>query len=433
MNITIIGAGYVGIVASACFASKGHTVTCVDRDEEKIQLLQRHHIPIYESHLETLLGTFPVLFRSALSSLSVKQDIIMIAVGTQDVLNVAKELGNYLNYPCIIVNKSTVPVGTTEKIQDAISMQLRQRNLSFSCDVVSNPEFLREGHAIQDFMHPDRIILGLASDHAKSQMLQLYSTFVNPDKIYVMNIKDAEMTKYATNAMLAARISFINEMANLCDTLGVDIRNVCLGLGADSRIGHSFLDPGCGYGGSCFPKDVKALIQMAEKQGIDPLVLRAIERRNEIQKCILVDKITQYFGENLSGLTFGVWGLSFKPETDDLREASSLTLLRNLLDRNAEVFAFDPIAMSKAKSYLPQDWFQSNRFHLVEEPYDALHAADALVLVTEWKIFSTLNFDRMKNQMRRHVIFDGRNYYNPEQCRRANFIYHGVGRGAFVM
>ncbi len=429
MNITIIGAGYVGLVASACFASKGHTVTCVDHDEVKIHLLQQNKIPIYESHLDSLLKTFPVQFQTSLSTLSIKQDVIMIAVGTRDVLDVALAIGNFLTGECVIVNKSTVPVGTTEKIQEIIALQLKNRGLNFSFDVVSNPEFLREGHAIADFLHPDRIILGLSSEGAKLVMLALYASFVHPDKIYIMNTKDAEMTKYATNAMLAARISFINEMANLCDEVGVDIENVCLGLGADSRIGNLFLDPGCGYGGSCFPKDVKALIQMAEKKGVEPCVLKAIERRNEIQKCILVNKIIQYFGENLSGLTFGVWGLSFKPETDDMREASSLTLLKNLLDRKAEVQAFDPIAMSKAKSFLPKDWFQSKRFHLVADPYDALQAADALVLVTEWEIFSTLNFDKMKNHMRRHVIFDGRNYYNPEQCRRANFIYHGIGRG----
>lgn len=429
MNITVIGAGYVGLVAAACFAHLGHAVFCIDRDENKIASLQQNIVPIYESHLETMLQQNPVQFINSLSMLPEKPDIIMIAVGTGDVKNVAIEIGKYLTQYTVIVNKSTVPVGVTEELEALIQVQLEQRGLQIAFDIVSNPEFLREGNAIHDFLHPERIILGLHSEKAKSIMVQLYTSIISPDKIYLMNIKDAEMTKYATNAMLATRISFINEIAMLCDHLGVDIKNVRAGMGADSRIGDLFMDPGCGYGGSCFPKDVKALIHMAEEKGLQPFILRAVEQRNFEQKRILMQKILKFFGDDLSNLTFGVWGLSFKPGTDDMREASSLVLLENLLNRSARVLAFDPYAMPKAQKNLPEKWFTSKQLSLVSDPYDALDAVDALILVTEWDVFLSPDFAAMKKRMRQSVIFDGRNQYNPEQCRQADFVYHGIGRG----
>lgn len=444
MNITVIGAGYVGLVTGACFADLGNHVTCVDINQEKIANLQKGILPIYEPGLETLVelnvAAGRLNFVTSLKELTTEPQVIFIAVGTpsdkdgsadmQYVLEAARQIGATIHHHCVVVDKSTVPVGVADQVKHEIQTQLNQRGLAIDFDIVSNPEFLREGAAIDDFMKPDRIIIGLTTDKAKSIMLELYTPILrnNPEKIYFMNVKDAEMTKYAANAMLATKISFMNEMAVLCDRLGVDVENVRLGIGSDSRIGNSFINPGCGYGGSCFPKDVKALIKMAEDSGVDPLVLKAVEERNFYQKQLLPSKIIQRFGEDLSSVTVGVWGLSFKPGTDDMREASSLVLLEQLLARNARVQVFDPVAMPIAQKLIPDAWLKSKNLHFVDHQYDALHNADALALVTEWKPFCFPDIAVMKKMMRKHVIFDGRNQYDPKQMREAEFEYYGIGR-----
>ncbi|EKD72052.1 MAG: hypothetical protein ACD_46C00023G0006 [uncultured bacterium] len=316
-----------------------------------------------------------------------------------------------------------------DQVTNVIQTELTKRQLSISFDVVSNPEFLREGAAIEDFMRPDRVIIGLASDRARNVMLNLYLPILrSPEKIYFMNVKDAEMTKYAANAMLATRISFMNEIAVLCDRLGVDIENVRIGIGSDARIGAAFLNPGCGYGGSCFPKDVRALMRMAEQNGVDPMILNAVEKRNFQQKRLLSEKITNVFGEDLSGVVLGVWGLAFKPGTDDMREASSLVLIEDVITRGGKIQAYDPAAMAVAREMMPKEWFSTGKITLSDHQYDALKDADALALVTEWKPFCYPDISVMKNLMRQHIILDGRNQYDPQQIRDAGFEYYGVGR-----
>lgn len=443
MNITVIGAGYVGLVTGACFADLGNHVTCVDINKGKIANLQKGILPIYEPGLETLVelnvSAGRLHFITSLTELSTEPQVIFIAVGTPSdkdgsanmhyVLEAARQIGATLKNHCVVVDKSTVPVGVADQVKNEIQTQLTKRELMIDFDIVSNPEFLREGAAIDDFMKPDRIIIGLTTDKAKAIMLELYTPILrNPEKIYFMNVKDAEMTKYAANAMLATKISFMNEMAVLCERLGVDVENVRLGVGSDSRIGSSFINPGCGYGGSCFPKDVKALIKMAEDNGVDPLVLKAVEERNFHQKQVLPNKIIQLFGEDLSSVTIGVWGLSFKPGTDDMREASSLVLLEQLLARNARVQVYDPVAMPIARQIIPATWLTSNNLYFVEQQYEALQNADALVLVTEWKPFCFPDITMMKKRMRQHIILDGRNQYDPKQMREAGFEYYGIGR-----
>jgi len=443
MNITVIGTGYVGLVTGTCFAELGNQVTCVDVNKEKIANLKRGILPIYEPGLETMVTSNieqqRLHFATSIDQSVAEPQVIFIAVGTpsdkdgsadmQYVLEAARNVGDYINNYCVIVDKSTVPVGVADQVKNTIQEGLKKRNVTAKFDVVSNPEFLREGAAIDDFMQPDRIIIGLASKKAKAIMLELYTPILrHPEKIYFMNVKDAEMTKYVANAMLATKISFMNEMAVLCERMGVDVENVRMGIGSDSRIGHSFIYPGCGYGGSCFPKDVKALVKMAENNGIDPLILRAVEERNHHQKQVLPDKLVKIFGEDLTGVAVAVWGLSFKPGTDDMREASSLVLLENLLKRNASVRAYDPVAMPIAKQILPAEWFESGKLSLVDHQYDALQGADALVLVTEWKPFCYPDMSAMKKLMRRHIILDGRNQYDPKQMRDAEFEYHGIGR-----
>ena len=443
MNITVIGAGYVGLVTGCCFAELGNQVTCVDLNAEKVQNLRQGIMPIYEPGLEPMVMTNMaegrLHFVTSLEEQKAQPQVIFIAVGTpsdtdgsadmQYVLSAARNIGAYITEYCVIVDKSTVPVGVADQVKSIIQAELTRRGLKTKFDVVSNPEFLREGAAIDDFMRPDRIIIGDASEKSKAIMLELYTPIMRSrEKIYFMNVKDAEMTKYVANAMLATKISFMNEMSVLCERLGVDIENVRLGIGSDSRIGNAFIYPGCGYGGSCFPKDVKALIKMAEKHGVDPLMLHAVEERNARQKQVLPQKITQIFGEDLTGITIGVWGLSFKPGTDDMREASSLVLLENLIARNARVQAYDPVAMAVAREILPAEWFDAGKLHLASHQYEALEAADALVLVTEWKPFCYPDLTAMKKLMRRHLILDGRNQYDPKQMRDAEFEYYGIGR-----
>lgn len=443
LNITVIGAGYVGLVTAACFAELGHLVVCIDTDSYKINNLQKAIIPIFEPGLSTLihanLMNGRLQFLHSLEMLTAHPHIIFITVGTpgdmngdvdtHSVLQVAKNIGMFIKQYCVIVDKSTVPVGFSDQLTEIIQAELQKREQTFFFDTVSNPEFLRQGAAINDFMRPDRIIIGLNTESAKEKMLALYLPLVHqPEKIYFMNIKDAEMTKYAANAILATKISFMNEIAVLCEEMGVDVENVRRGMGADSRIGNAFIYPGCGYGGSCFPKDVQALIKMAEKYDFDPLILRAVQKRNKLQKQLLADKITDLFGKDLSNITIGVWGLTFKPETDDLREASSLVLLEHLLTHKASIQAYDPVAIQKAKQFFPPHWFNSNQLKLVEHPYEALDNADALVLVTEWEIFCSPDFKKMRALMRRPIIFDGRNQYDPLQMKKVEFEYYGMGR-----
>jgi UDPglucose 6-dehydrogenase len=443
VNITVIGAGYVGLVTGACFAELGNQVTCVDVNEQKIGNLKKGILPIYEPGLEPMvtsnMADGRLHFVTSLAAQQHAPQVIFIAVGTpsdadgaadmQYVLNAARNIGAYITEECVIVDKSTVPVGVADQVTKLVQAELNKRQMQITFDVVSNPEFLREGAAISDFMQPDRIIIGGAFGKSRAIMLELYKPITrSAEKIYFMNVKDAEMTKYVANAMLATKISFMNEMSVLCDKLGVDVENVRRGIGSDSRIGEAFIYPGCGYGGSCFPKDVKALMKMAEQHDVEPLMLRAVEERNARQKQILPQKITTIFGEDLSGKTIGVWGLSFKPGTDDMREASSLVLIENLIARNARVQAYDPVAMPVARSMLPAEWFTDGKLHLAEHQYDALSQADALVLVTEWKPFAYPDLTAMKKLMRRHVILDGRNQYDPKQMRDAEFEYYGIGR-----
>lgn len=443
MNITVIGAGYVGLVTGTCFAELGNHVTCVDINQEKIANLRKGILPIYEPGLDTMvtsnLTEGRLHFVTSLDELTAEPNVIFIAVGTpsdqdgsadmQYVLQAAKNIGDHIKNYCVIVDKSTVPVGVADQVTQIIQDGLNKRGITATFDVVSNPEFLREGAAIDDFMKPDRIIIGLSSNKAKSIMLDLYTPILrHPEKMYFMNVKDAEMTKYVANAMLATKISFMNEMAVLCDRMGVDVENVRLGIGSDARIGNAFIYPGCGYGGSCFPKDVKALVKMAEMHGVDPVVLRAVEERNFQQKHVLPQKIFKKFGKDLSDKKIAVWGLSFKPGTDDMREASSIVLLENLISHGATVHAYDPVAMPVAQTLFPKEWFESKKLHLADSQYDALQDADALVLVTEWKPFCYPDLTLMKKLMRQRVIFDGRNQYDPRQMKEAQFDYDGIGR-----
>lgn len=444
MNITVIGAGYVGLVTGACFAELGNQVTCVDINERKIENLKKGILPIYEPGLEPMVITNMnegrLHFVTSFADITTTQHVIFIAVGTPSdkdgaadikyVLEAARVIGAHINEYCVIVDKSTVPVGMADKVRQAVQQELNRRNKVVKFDVVSNPEFLREGAAIEDFMRPDRVIIGLSSSNTKNIMLDLYLPLLrSPERIYFMSVKDAEMTKYAANAMLATRISFMNEIAQLCDRMGVDIESVRIGIGSDTRIGNAFLNAGCGYGGSCFPKDVRALVKMAEQQGVDPMILNAVEKRNFDQKQILPEKVVRLFGEDLSGVTLGVWGLSFKPGTDDMREAASLVLIENVIKRGARVQAYDPAAMSVAREIMPNEWIESGQLVLAEHQYDALKAVDALVLVTEWKPFCYPDINAMKNLMRRHIILDGRNQYDPKQLYDAGFEYYGIGRG----
>lgn len=443
MNITIIGTGYVGLVTGACFSEMGNTVTCVDVDQEKLKRLRQGEIPIYEPGLEAVVKRNVeaglLNFTESLSSAMEISSIYMIAVGTppnedgsadlKHVIEVAKEIGRHLGGYAVIVNKSTVPVGTAEKVKAAIIEELSKRGVSVDFDVVSNPEFLKEGDAVNDFMRPDRIIVGTDSEKALDVMKKVYASFSRTrDKMICMGVRDAELTKYAANSLLATKISFMNEMSTLCDLLNVDIENVRKGIGSDQRIGYSFIYPGCGYGGSCFPKDVKALIRTSQELGFDPKILQAVEYRNNRQKERLFEKITAHFGNDLSGKRFGVWGLSFKPGTDDMREASSIVLINQLMEKGALVQAYDPVAMTEAIKMFKKADMEEGRLSFSEHQYDALKQADAMVLVTEWKPFRQPDFIVMKKLMRSPVIFDGRNQYHPDQIEGTGFIYYGIGR-----
>jgi UDPglucose 6-dehydrogenase len=443
MKIAVVGSGYVGLVTGACFAERGNTVTCVDIDEKKINMLKNGQSPIYEPGLDELITSNAkeerLFFTTSLAEAMQTAEVVFIAVGTppgedgsadlQYVIAVAKEIGQHMNHYCVVVDKSTVPVGTADKVRETVKKELDNRGVNINFSVVSNPEFLKEGAAIDDFMKPDRVVVGVDDENAKEIMHELYLPFMrHHEKVIMMGIRDAEMTKYAANSLLATKISFMNEIANLCDQLGVDIENVRKGIGSDNRIGYSFIYAGCGYGGSCFPKDVQALVRTANENDYDALILKAVEERNRLQKLHLVNKIKARFGHDLSNFSFGLWGLSFKPGTDDMRDAPSKVILQELIAAGAKVVAYDPVASEVAKLELPKDWFNHGHLKLAEHQYDVLPDADALILVTEWKPFHNPDFDKLKKLLKNPIIFDGRNQYEPSHVRSLGFEYFTIGR-----
>lgn len=441
MKIAVVGSGYVGLVSGACFAENGTEVTCVDVNVEKIENLKKGIIPIYEPGLEEMVNRNHKAGRLSFTTDLVellKEDIevIFCAVGTpQDedgsadlkyVTKVARTVGKNIDKYILFVTKSTVPVGTSKIVRSTIEEELRKRNLDIEFDVASNPEFLKEGAAIKDFMSPDRVVVGVESDRAKDLMTKLYRPFLlNNFRVIFMDIPSAEMTKYAANSMLATRISFMNDIANLCEVVGADVNMVRIGIGTDARIGSKFLYPGIGYGGSCFPKDVKALIKTAEVNGHPMRILKAVEEVNEDQKLVLFNKLSGYFkgiNEELNGKTISIWGLSFKPETDDLREAPSLLLIRKLLDAGCKVRVYDPVAMNEAKHKF------GNEIVYAKDIYDAVLGSDALLLLTEWKEFRLPSWNAINRLMNKPVVFDGRNIYQAQDLFEAGFDYFCIGK-----
>jgi UDPglucose 6-dehydrogenase len=437
MRIIVVGSGYVGLVTGACFAESGVNVTCVDNDSEKILNLKNGTIPIYEPGLDGMVKSNVekkrLSFSTSINGSIDTSEVIFIAVGTppgedgsadlKHVLSVAAEIGQVITKYIVVVTKSTVPVGTSEKIRTAIRTELEKRNVSVPFDIASNPEFLKEGAAIEDFLKPERIVIGIDNEKTREIMNRLYMPFVlNNHPILYMDIASAEITKYAANAMLATRISFINEIANLCDILGADINNVRRGIGSDSRIGSKFIYPGTGYGGSCFPKDVKALIRTAGDNGYELNVIKAVEKANDYQKNVIFTKMIKYFNGDLKNRLIGIWGLSFKPKTDDIREASSLVLIEKLLGAGARVKAYDPAAMHETKKVL------GDTIEYASDPYEAIEGVDAVAMMTEWAEFHLPDFHSMGELMKKKVIFDGRNIYNPEELRKMGFEYFGIGR-----
>ncbi len=442
MKLAVVGTGYVGLVTGACFAEMGNHVVCVDVDKDKLARLNRSEIPIYEPGLEQIvqrnfergLLEFTDDLKGALDG----TQVAMIAVGTPPdedgsadlryVLKVASGLGEHMTDYLVIADKSTVPVGTAEKVKAEVTQALAARGAEIPFDVVSNPEFLKEGAAVEDFMRPDRVVVGTDSDRARDVLSELYEPFSRTrDKLMFMGVRDAEMTKYAANAMLATKISFMNEMANLCERLGADVENVRKGIGSDPRIGFSFIFPGCGYGGSCFPKDVKAILGMAKDVGFSPILMQAVEDRNQMQKHRLIERIIESYGEDLSGTVFGMWGLAFKPGTDDVREASSAVMIRELVERGAVVKAYDPVAMETITHEIEASWIGS-KLILCDHQYDAVKDANALILATEWNLFRQPDFKAMERVMKNRAIFDGRNQYDPKRLREQGWEYVGIGR-----
>ncbi|MDO7253864.1 UDP-glucose dehydrogenase family protein [Helicobacter cappadocius] len=433
MKITIVGSGYVGLVASACFAEMGNEVIVLDIDENKINQLKNGIIPIYEPGLEKLIEkntrSSNLIFSTDKKTAYTNREIIFIAVGTpmgEDgsadityVLNAARDIAEHINQHTIIVNKSTVPVGTTKKIQSVIKQYKKNGNINF--DIISNPEFLKEGVAINDFMSPDRIIIGYENPKALEVMKMLYSPFlVKNNRIITMDLASSEMSKYASNAMLATKISFINEMSQICEKVGANINDVRIGIGSDSRIGYSFIYPGCGYGGSCFPKDIKALQKTAKEFNVSSFLIDAVDKVNQAQKLVLPRKIKKHFGENLQNRVFCIWGLSFKPKTDDIRESSAIVLISELLKLDAKINAYDPKAISNMKNI-----FQNISYY--EDKYQALKDCDALIIVTEWKEFRNPDFNKISSLLKEKIIFDGRNIYKDHQL--LGFKYYSIGGG----
>lgn len=441
MNLSIVGTGYVGLVTGTCFAEMGNTVWCIDIDEAKIENLKKGILPIYEPALEEMVSRNykegRLHFTTDYAQAVPQSKICFIAVGTPPgedgsadvsyVLAAARSIAQQIKEYTVIVDKSTVPVGTSEKVRDAVQKVLDDRQVKIGFDVVSNPEFLKEGVAVDDFLRPDRVVIGTDSEQARSIMQELYEPFVsNGHPLLVMDIKSAEITKYAANAMLATRISFMNEIAKLCDTLGGDVKAVRQGIGTDSRIGMSFLYAGCGYGGSCFPKDVKELIAVGKRNNIDMKIAQAVEQVNEEQKHILVQQIIKKYGENLTGKTFALWGLAFKPQTDDMREAPSIVIINELVKRGAHIRAYDPEAYQTAKHYL--NHIAHTALFYEKDMWTPLSSADALILVTEWKQFRQPDFDKIKQSLKTPVIFDGRNQYSITLMKELGIEYHCIGR-----
>ena len=439
MNIAIVGTGYVGLVSGTCFADTGANVTCVDVDAQKIERLKNGEIPIFEPGLDELVvknvKAGRLHFTTDLSSVLDDVQIVFSAVGTPPdedgsadlkyVLQVARTIGQHMNHYTVVVTKSTVPVGTAAKVRKTIEEELEKRGMKdLEFDVASNPEFLKEGNAIKDFMSPDRVVVGVESEHAKKVLTKLYKPFlINNFRVIFMDIPSAEMTKYAANSMLATRISFMNDIANLCERVGADVNMVRAGIGADTRIGRKFLYAGCGYGGSCFPKDVKALIKTADQNGYSMEVLKAVERVNERQKTILFEKLQKAFqGQDLKGKTIALWGLSFKPETDDMRESTALVMIRLLLEAGCTVRAYDPVAMNECKRRIGDAVTYCN------DMYDAVLDADALLLLTEWKEFRLPTWAVIKKAMKRPLVIDGRNIFDSEDLEENGFEYHCIGK-----
>ena len=439
MKISVVGSGYVGLVSGACLSDVGHIVTCVDNNKEKIEMLNSGEMPIFEKGLKELVQNNVedgrLFFTTDIKKATKDAQVIFIAVGTppdddgsadlQYVLAVAKDIGNYMNGYKVVVDKSTVPVGTADFVKSTISYVLENRKADYEFDVVSNPEFLKEGVAIDDFMKPDRVVIGAESDRAKKLMHEVYSAFtLQHDRIIFMGIRSAEMTKYAANAMLATKISFMNEISRLCEEVNADVEDVRTGIGSDHRIGYSFIYPGIGYGGSCFPKDVKALIKIAHKHNSTAKILEAVEEVNDEQKFTIVKKIVKHFGEDLNGKVFTMWGLSFKPMTDDMREAPSRVIINELFQKGAKIQAYDPEAMKES-----QRIFGDNQnIKYFDDQYDALKEANALVLITEWRQFRKPDFERVHSLLKEEIIFDGRNQYEPNQMKESGFTYYCIGR-----
>jgi UDPglucose 6-dehydrogenase len=440
MNIAVIGSGYVGLVSGTCFAEMGNSVTCVDSNSTKINNLNKGIVSIFEPGLESMvfknIKNNNLNFTTSLSEAILKAKIIFIAVGTpmgedgsadlQHVLTVAETIGKSMIRELIVVNKSTVPVGTADKVRVVIQRELDERSENIKFHIVSNPEFLKEGSAIGDFMKPDRIVIGADSEFAFNTMKQLYSPFFRThDRFITMDIRSAEMTKYAANAMLATKISFMNEIANICEIVGADANQVRLGIGSDKRIGYSFIYPGAGYGGSCFKKDLNALKIIAEEAGYKARLVKSVEEVNDDQKLVIAHKIIRKFGKDLSGLTFGLWGLAFKPGTDDMREAPSIYVVKELVKRGANIIAYDPKAMVEARNYYLKG---VGSVQYVESKYGVLKESSALILLTEWKEFRSPDFDEIKRQLINPIIFDGRNQYNAFNLEEKGFEYYQIGK-----
>ena len=437
MKISIVGTGYVGLVTGTCFAETGVTVHCVDIDEDKINKLNKGIVPIYEPGLDKMIERNTkkerLFFTTQIKESLPEAEAIFIAVGTppdedgsadlQYVVGVAREIGKYMNQYMVVVTKSTVPIGTSLKVKAAVQEELDKRGVDIPFDVASNPEFLKEGDAIDDFLKPDRIVIGVESERAEKIMRKLYKPFLlNNHPIIFMDVPSAELTKYAANSMLATRISFMNEIAHLCEVVGADINMVRKGIGSDSRIGHKFLYAGTGYGGSCFPKDVKALIKTADQNNVSLEILKSVEDVNEAQKSVLVNKLMKYYDNNISGKTITLWGLSFKPNTDDMREAPALVIIKKLLAAGAKVKAYDPVAMEETKRRI------GDIIEYTNDPHEALIDSDALFLVTEWHEFRIINYNVFNKLMKAKVIFDGRNIYDPKEVKEHGFDYFGIGR-----
>lgn len=436
MHLTVVGTGYVGLVTGACFAKMGNKVYCVDIDENKIKGLKNNIMPIFEPNLETLVKDSQekgdLIFTTDIKKALADSDIVFIAVGTpmaEDgscnldyIYSAATDIANNLTKDSLIVIKSTVPIGTGFKVKELVKNILKERNININIDIASNPEFLKEGHAIEDCLHPDRVVIGAEKEEVFNTLKELYAPFVlNHDRFVLMDVKSSEMTKYVANAMLATKISFMNEIANICEVTGANVKNVRLGIGSDKRIGYDFIYAGCGYGGSCFPKDVQALIKTSEDMGYTPRILSNVELVNADQKKVLVNKVVNKFGDDLSGFTFSIWGLAFKPGTDDVREATSLVVCEEIIKKGGKIKAYDPEATEEFIKTIPDEFLESIEF--VNSRYDALDNSNGLILITEWKEFRNPDFEELEKRMNQKVIFDGRNIYDKKITQKGFELY----------